>query len=81
MALTALDGEERRSWFDVVDQEICDEDDEEDEYGIFDIQEKLENLLEFECSLLGDSQRVFIGGFANGGAMAIHTGSAASTLM
>lgn len=70
--ITALGDQEERTWYDLISDRQSEEH-EEDASGIEDAHDKITTLLEEECSLI-DSRNVILAGFAQGGAMALHSG-------
>lgn len=75
LPITALDEHEKRSWFDIYEDNLHDNPyPKEDEYGLEIMGERLSQLLEEECERIGSSEHVVIGGFGHGGAMALYAG-------
>lgn len=70
--ITALNEEDKRTWFDLEDVPLS-EDVDEDHRGIKEISEKLKVLIDEEVERI-DSRKIILAGFGQGGAMALHMG-------
>ncbi len=74
--LTALHDAVEPAWFDVYSETVTEEDDE-DEAGLIHSTQLVHDLLDEERARAGSSQqasRIILGGFGQGGALAIHAG-------
>jgi phospholipase/carboxylesterase len=63
-------GHQMRSWFDILGLE---QDSAQDEPGIRRAQQSIERLIDQTIQLGISSERIFLGGFSQGGALALHT--------
>lgn len=72
LPITALGDEEERTWYDLISDKQSEEH-EDDDIGIEESHHNITALLEEECALI-DSRNIVLAGFAQGGAMAIHSG-------
>lgn len=70
-SVTINNGYMMRAWFDVFGFE---ETSKQDEHGLQDAQIQLEQLLNQEKSRGIPSERIILGGFSQGGALALHCG-------
>jgi phospholipase/carboxylesterase len=71
--ISAFNEEEMRCWFDLLDAKFH-RGMEEDFSGLEEMKERVHELLAHEASLIGDEKKVFLGGFGQGGAMALYAG-------
>lgn len=72
MPITVLEDAEERAWYD-VEHEVFSDDNDEDEFNIEDSARRIKDLLDKVCERF-PPEKVVLGGFAQGGAMALHVG-------
>eukprot|EP00823_Brevimastigomonas_motovehiculus_P002584 TRINITY_DN1560_c0_g1_i1.p1 TRINITY_DN1560_c0_g1~~TRINITY_DN1560_c0_g1_i1.p1 ORF type:complete len:346 (+),score=103.58 TRINITY_DN1560_c0_g1_i1:38-1039(+) len=71
--ITRFEGTIEPAWFDVTQERPSDEE-EEDEYGIKYAVKLVTKLIKDEAKRMKDTRTLFVAGFGQGAAMAIHAG-------
>lgn len=70
-SVTINSGQMMRAWYDITDLDIAGH---QDASGIRDSEQQIRRLLEREQSFGIAPRRILLGGFSQGGAIALHTG-------
>ncbi len=70
-SITINNGYVMRAWYDIYNNNLSHE---EDENGIRDSQQAIENLIHHEISCGIKPENIILAGFSQGGAMALHVG-------
>jgi len=75
-SITVNAGARMQAWYDIgnLDRNRADATTAEDRQGISESAGLLTELIESEAALVGGSDKIFLGGFSQGGAMSIHVG-------
>lgn len=71
LEVTVNQGYKMRAWYDIYDVNLLNR---EDESGIKQSQQRLEQIIQHELDQGIDSKRIILAGFSQGGAMSLYTG-------